>query len=56
MQGNPIFMEKAIALATENFVFGRSERFEAAIVRGGKIVAIGPTDSNDKPFAGAGKL
>lgn len=56
MQGNPIFIEKAIALATEKIVFGRNCRFGAAIVRGGKIVAIGAPDFDDKPFAGVGKL
>lgn len=53
MQGNRIFMEKVIALATENVVFGRSKRFGAAIVRGGKIVAIGATDSDDFAFCGS---
>ncbi|MDW5267755.1 MULTISPECIES: nucleoside deaminase [Acidobacteriaceae] len=41
MQGNPIFMEKAIALATENVVLGRGGPFGAVIVRDGKIVATG---------------
>ena len=41
MQGNPIFMEKAIALATENVTSGRGGPFGAVIVRGGSIVATG---------------
>ncbi len=41
MQGNPIFMEKAIALATENVTSSRGGPFGAVIVRGGEIVATG---------------
>jgi len=41
MQGNPIFMEKAIALATENVVSGRGGPFGAVIVKSGEIVASG---------------
>jgi len=41
MQGNPIFMEKAIALATENVVSGRGGPFGSVIVRDGEIVATG---------------
>jgi guanine deaminase len=41
MQGNPIFMEKAIALATENVTSGRGGPFGAVIVREGEIVATG---------------
>ena len=41
MQGNPIFMEKAIALATENVTSGRGGPFGAVIVRDGEIVATG---------------
>jgi guanine deaminase len=41
MQGNPIFMEKAIALATENVTSGRGGPFGAVIVRDGEIVASG---------------
>ncbi|WP_348268324.1 nucleoside deaminase [Edaphobacter paludis] len=41
MQGNPIFMEKAIALATENVTAGRGGPFGAVIVRDGQIVATG---------------
>jgi len=50
MQGNAIFMEKAIALATENVTSGRGGPFGAVIVRGGKIVATGTnlvTSTND---------
>lgn len=41
MQGNPIFMEKAIALATENVTSGRGGPFGAVIVRDGRVVATG---------------
>jgi guanine deaminase len=41
MQGNPIFMEKAIALATENVMSGRGGPFGSVIVRDGSIVATG---------------
>ncbi len=41
MQGNPIFMEKAIALATENVTSGHGGPFGAVIVRNGEIVATG---------------
>jgi guanine deaminase len=41
MQGNPIFMERAIALATENVTSGRGGPFGAVIVRDGEIVASG---------------
>lgn len=41
MQGNPIFMERAIALATENVTSGRGGPFGAVIVRDGKAVATG---------------
>jgi guanine deaminase len=50
MQGNPIFMEKAIALATENVVSGRGGPFGAVIVRHGNIIATGAnsvTATND---------
>jgi tRNA(Arg) A34 adenosine deaminase TadA len=39
MQGNPEFMKKAIALATENVVSGAGGPFGAVIVRDGEIVA-----------------
>jgi tRNA(Arg) A34 adenosine deaminase TadA len=41
MQGNPIFMEKAIALATENVTSGRGGPFGAVIARNGEIIAVG---------------
>jgi guanine deaminase len=41
MQGNPVFMEKAIALATENVTSGRGGPFGAVIVRDGNIIATG---------------
>jgi tRNA(Arg) A34 adenosine deaminase TadA len=50
MQGSPIFMEKAIALATENVTSGRGGPFGAVIVREGSIVATGTnlvTATND---------
>ncbi len=50
MQGDPIFMEKAIALATENVVSGRGGPFGAVIVRDGEIVGSGTnlvTATND---------
>lgn len=50
MQGNPEFMKKAIALATENVVTGRGGPFGAVIVRGGEVIATGTnlvTATND---------
>jgi tRNA(Arg) A34 adenosine deaminase TadA len=50
MQGNPTFMEKAIALATENVTSGRGGPFGAVIVRDGEIVGSGAnlvTATND---------
>src|SRR5260370_6013824 len=50
MQGNPVFMERAIALATENVTSGRGGPFGAVIVRDGEIVASGAnlvTATND---------
>jgi tRNA(Arg) A34 adenosine deaminase TadA len=50
MQGNSIFMEKAIALATENVTSGRGGPFGAVIVRDGEIVGSGAnlvTATND---------
>ena len=41
MQSNPQFMEKAIALATENVVSGHGGPFGAVIVRDGQILATG---------------
>jgi tRNA(Arg) A34 adenosine deaminase TadA len=55
MQGNPIFMEKAIALATENVTSGRGGPFGAVIVRGGNVVATGTNlvSSTNDPTAHA---
>jgi len=50
MQGNPVFMQRAIALATENVRSGRGGPFGAVIVRGSEIVATGAnmvTATND---------
>src|SRR5277367_5916793 len=50
MQGNPIFMQRAIALATENVTSGRGGPFGAVIVRGEEIIATGTnlvTATND---------
>jgi len=50
MQGNPIFMEKAIALATENVTSGRGGPFGAVIVRNEEVVGTGAnlvTATND---------
>ena len=41
MQGNPIFMRRAIALATENVTSGAGGPFGAVVVRGGQIIATG---------------
>jgi guanine deaminase len=50
IEGNPIFMRKAIALATENVVSGCGGPFGAVVVRDGEIVATGVnlvTSTND---------
>jgi guanine deaminase len=50
MQGNPVFMEKAIALAVENVTSGAGGPFGAVIVREGSIIATGAnlvTATND---------
>ena len=50
MQGEPRFMQRAIALATENVVSGRGGPFGAVIVRGGEVIAEGAncvTTDND---------
>jgi guanine deaminase len=49
-QGQPEFMQQAIALATENVVSGRGGPFGAVIVKDGRVVATGVnsvTTSND---------
>jgi tRNA(Arg) A34 adenosine deaminase TadA len=50
MQGNPVFMQQAIALATENATSGRGGPFGAVIVRNGEVIATGAngvTTAND---------
>jgi guanine deaminase len=50
MQGNPEFMQQAIALATENVTSGRGGPFGAVVVKDGKVIATGTnqvTASND---------
>ena len=41
MQGNPIFMQQAIRLATENVTSGNGGPFGCVIVRNGEVVATG---------------
>jgi tRNA(Arg) A34 adenosine deaminase TadA len=40
-QGNPVFMQRAIALATENVTSGAGGPFGAVVVRGDEIIATG---------------
>jgi guanine deaminase len=40
-QGNPIFMQQAIALATENVTSGAGGPFGAVVVRNGELIATG---------------
>jgi guanine deaminase len=50
MQGNPIFMQQAIALATENVTSGLGGPFGAVVVRAGEVIATGVnrvTSAND---------
>jgi guanine deaminase len=50
MPGNPVFMQQAIDLATDNVLSGRGGPFGAVIVREGDVVAVGSnlvTASND---------
>jgi guanine deaminase len=50
IEGNPSFMKKAIALATENVVIGAGGPFGAVVVRDGQIIATGVnqvTSAND---------
>jgi guanine deaminase len=50
IEGNPIFMRRAIALATENVLSGAGGPFGAVVVRDGKIIATGVnlvTSTND---------
>ena len=55
MQGNPIFMEQAIALATENVTGGRGGPFGSVIVRDGKVIAAcaNQVTTNNDPTAHA---
>ena len=41
MHGNPIFMQQAISLATENVLSGRGGPFGAVVVRNGEAIATG---------------
>jgi tRNA(Arg) A34 adenosine deaminase TadA len=41
MQGNAVFMEKAIEMATENVLSGRGGPFAALVVRNGEVIATG---------------
>jgi tRNA(Arg) A34 adenosine deaminase TadA len=50
MQGNPIFMQQAIDLATENVTSGKGGPFGCVIVRNGEVIATGTncvTSHND---------
>jgi len=50
IEGDPIFMQRAIALATENVLSGAGGPFGAVVVRNGAIVATGVnlvTSTND---------
>jgi guanine deaminase len=50
METNPAFMQRAIALATENVVSGRGGPFGAVVVKDGEVIATGVnlvTSSND---------
>jgi guanine deaminase len=50
MQGNPIFMQQAIDLATANVVSGKGGPFGCVIVRNGEVIATGAncvTSHND---------
>ena len=55
MQGNPVFMQQAIALAIENVHSGRGGPFGAVIVRNGEVVATGANSvtANNDPTAHA---
>ncbi len=55
MQGNPEFMERAIALAIENVTSGRGGPFGAVIVKDGKVIATGVNQvtATDDPTAHA---
>ena len=55
MQGNPVFMQRAIALATDNVVSGRGGPFGAVIVRNGEVISTGVNQvtANNDPTAHA---
>ena len=55
MHGNPVFMQQAIALATESVESGRGGPFGAVIVRDGEVIATGSTlvTANNDPTAHA---
>jgi len=55
MHGNPEFMQKAIALATENVISGAGGPFGAVVVRDGEIIATGVNcvTANNDPTAHA---
>ena len=55
MQANPVFMQMAIDLATENVTTGAGGPFGAVIVRDGKVIATGVNSvtSNNDPTAHA---
>jgi len=55
MQGNPVFMQMAIDLATENVASGAGGPFGAVVVLNGEVVATGVNSvtSNNDPTAHA---
>jgi guanine deaminase len=55
MHGNPVFMQQAIALATESVESGRGGPFGAVIVRDGEVIATGSNlvTANNDPTAHA---
>jgi tRNA(Arg) A34 adenosine deaminase TadA len=55
MQANPVFMQMAIDLATENVTSGAGGPFGAVIVRGGEVIAAGVNcvTANNDPTAHA---
>ena len=55
MHGNPVFMQQAIALATESVESGRGGPFGAVVVRDGEVIATGSNlvTANNDPTAHA---
>ncbi len=55
MQGNPIFMQQAIELATESVISGRGGPFGAVVVHNGEVLATGSNmvTANNDPTAHA---